>query len=285
MSNQKVVACDVGGSHITAGVVDLGERKVLEEHTVREHVDSQGSKEEILNIWKQTIERLLKESKTQNVTFAMPGPFDYARGISKISDMGKYESLYDVNIREYLSERLKIAPEKISFRNDAEAFLHGEVVVAEIPSKARVLGFTLGTGLGAAFSTNGITEDRNYGSDLYKDSIADEYFSTRWFEKEYKKRSGNSLSGVADLSKLAEGGDETALIIFHYYGEKLGQFINERIHLTKADTLVIGGNIAKAKHHFEQALLANLSSVNLIWASQGEYSALLGSAFIKEFEG
>lgn len=283
MINERLVACDIGGSHITAGLIDLQKREVLKEQTIRRHVDSQSSKEEILNVWSVTIERLVKESGAKGVSFAMPGPFDYENGISLITNMGKYESLYKVNIREYLSEKLNVSPQKILFRNDAEAFLHGEVIATNMAPDKRVLGFTLGTGLGAAFSTNGVTEDRNYGSDTYEGSIADDYFSTRWFVKEYKKRSGNSLSGVAELSKLAEGGDETALTIFNYYGEKLGQFINQRIRSNQADSVVIGGNITKAKHHFEGSLLANLSAVNLIWASQGEYSALLGSAFIKEF--
>lgn len=282
MKIKMIASCDIGGSHITVGAVDMENKKVVESMTTRKNVDSSGTQEEILEIWENAIESIISVSGAEGVAFAMPGPFDYANGISLITNMGKYENLYGLHIREYLSGKLGISAEDIVFRNDAECFLHGEVVAAGLSDEKRVLGFTLGTGLGGAFSTGGITVDKNYGSDVYKESIADEYFSTRGFIKRYFELTGEKVSGVSELTrKLAES--PILQQIFDEFGMQFGEFISERAKLMQADTVIIGGNIAKAKAHFLYNLEKALQGVDILWATQGENSALLGAAFTPQF--
>ncbi len=280
--NSRIVVCDIGGSHITVGLVSLETKSLIPELTVRKHIDSKESKDKILKDWAEAIETVFKWSGAEGVAFAMPGPFDYANGISLITNMGKYENLYGFNIRKYLSDKLGISAENIVFRNDAECFLHGEVVAAGLSDEKRILGFTLGTGLGGAFSTGGITIDKNYGSDAYKESIADEYFSTRGFIKRYFELTGEKVSGVSELTrKLTES--TVPQQIFDEFGTQFGEFISERAKLMQADTVIIGGNIAKAKAHFLPNLEKALQGVDILWATQGENSALLGAAFTPQF--
>src|SRR5690606_16820768 len=143
-----VVGVDVGGSHITAALVDINSRSLIEGTTVRKAVDSKGSAAEILSVWKAVIKdtSMIGGCSIKRIAFAMPGPFNYENGISLIKGVDKYESLYGMNIKKELADCFNIQDDQILFRNDAEAFLHGEVAVGDFDITDKILGFTLGTG-------------------------------------------------------------------------------------------------------------------------------------------
>ncbi len=63
----------------------------------------------------------------------MPGPFDYEKGISFIKDQNKYESLYGLNVKEMMAERLGVSTDHIRLMNDAGCFLQGEVMGGRCP--------------------------------------------------------------------------------------------------------------------------------------------------------
>ena len=44
------------------------------------------------------------------IGIAMPGPFDYNEGISLIRNLGKYDSIFGVNVRQYLSSEFNLNP-------------------------------------------------------------------------------------------------------------------------------------------------------------------------------
>src|SRR5688500_8818861 len=136
---------DIGGSHITAGVVDLAQKKVIEGSVVRQLVNRHAPANEILGIWADTISGRLQQAPHEITTigFAMPGPFDYTNGICLIKGFDKYEALYGMNIRQELAARTNIGAERIVFRNDADAFLDGEMFGGAGQGFYRALGLTL----------------------------------------------------------------------------------------------------------------------------------------------
>src|SRR5690349_18559962 len=91
-----IVGIDIGGSHITAALIDLEKQCVLEESKVRSRVNSNGPAEEIIGTWLQVIKDVIAVApqRITDLRLAMPGPFDYENGISLIKGMNKYESLY-----------------------------------------------------------------------------------------------------------------------------------------------------------------------------------------------
>jgi len=245
-----VIAADIGGSHITAAVVDLDNKRVAEGTRIRAPINSRGTSDEILRAW-TTVLKQVKESAavSDRLALAMPGPFDYTNGISLIKDLHKYEAIYNTDVKAHLARHLAIEPENIVFRNDAEAFLHGEVVGGAARDCSKVAGLTLGTGMGSAKSVNGITEDLNLGSTLYLDSIADDYFSTRWFIQRYKKLSGINCSNVKEIMAF-EHSNDLVKQIFNEFAENLSHFIGNYLEAEQPEILVIGGNISKAHHLF-----------------------------------
>src|SRR5688572_21060975 len=85
----------------------------------------------------------------QSLGVAVPGPFDYERGISLVRH--KLLELHGVDLRSELAAALGFAPSSIRFLNDAAAFALGEWWVGAARGHRRAVGITLGTGLGSAF--------------------------------------------------------------------------------------------------------------------------------------
>lgn len=280
-----IAAADIGGSHITVGFVQVGKPYVRNGYVERVKLDSKGSREEILGAWFGAFERLQSCTKTdiKHIAFAMPGPFNYEKGISLIKGVDKYESLYKQNIRQLFAERFGVPESTILFRNDAEAFLHGEAIAAGFPPYKRILGITLGTGFGSAVSHNGETTDLNIGLSAFKESIADDYLTTRWFCSAYEEISKKGLD-VEKISEMARNGEPLALQLFDEFTDNLVTILHRTIVELMIDEIVIGGNIAKAHDLFLINVRQKLTSlgivVNFHLAQLGEHSAIVGSAYL-----
>ncbi len=246
---------DIGGSHITTGIVDIEERKLEPASVKRKFIDSKGTAIEILDGWSQIISESFAGYNPEEweVGIAMPGPFDYEKGISLIQDQDKFKSLYQVDVKEELGARLKIEPENIRFINDAAAFLQGEVFAGAARERDRVMGLTLGTGLGSAFYLNGKATDAALWNADFLDSIAEHYLSTQWFIKRYEVLTGIGLKGVKELVEQVQEND-CAARVFKEFGHNLAEFLIPVVNRHQIDLVVIGGNIAQAFTEFEAGL-------------------------------
>jgi glucokinase len=278
-STPLALGIDIGGSHITAGMVDLAQKKVVEGSVVRQLVNRHASAEEILNVWAGTInDRLLNfQQPVTRVGFAMPGPFDYPNGICLIKGFDKYEALYGLNIRQELAARTGVPPEQIVFRNDADAFLDGELYGGAGEGFSRALGLTLGTGLGSCLYVEG--EITNAGLNVlpFKHGMAEEYLSTRWFIKAYEQQTGKQVSGVKELADRYYE-DETARQIFNEFSTNLGELLQHCLHTFRIQAIIIGGNISNAYSLFIDEVMKQLPANAIIKkAILGEQAAMIGA--------
>jgi glucokinase len=66
LTNQSVFGIDIGGSHITLGLVDMLSRTIAHDFILRKHVDSNDTSEEILSGWCDAIKEIWKELKVEN---------------------------------------------------------------------------------------------------------------------------------------------------------------------------------------------------------------------------
>lgn len=282
--NRFIISADIGGSHIVSSVVDMETKSLVVETRVRTFVDSDGTALEILEGWAATIAMSAKlgNVKITQLALAMPGPFDYENGISYITGLHKYERLYAINVKHFFARHFNIAHENILFRNDAEAFLHGEVVGGAGRGFDDVIGFTLGTGLGSARSIMGVTKDLNWGALAYGASIADDHFSTRWFLKRYEELSAVKCMNVKAFVALADT-DLRVAQVFHEFADNFAGFIAGFLQESGTDCIVLGGNISNANHLFLKQLSLSLrdhiESSRIKIAQLGEDAALIGAAF------
>ena len=177
----------------------------------------------------------------------------------------------------------------LRFINDASAFAIGETSQGRPSEFNRVLAITLGTGFGTTFirnklpvaGENGVPDDGFLYHIPFKNSIADDYFSTRWFIHEYKTRTGEHIKGVKEMAQLA-GTDRTAAEIFEIFGNMLGTFLSPWIRNFGVECLVIGGNIAHSFSLFKNNLRSILKTNNLqpeiCICALGENASIIGSA-------
>jgi glucokinase len=275
-----ILTADIGGSHITTGIYNTNTHTVTEESVIRVELVSKGSADAILTSWGSAFKQVLKDTGVlvAGLSVAMPGPFDYEKGISYIKGLNKYDTLYGMSIKKFLVGLLKLAPDMIRFRNDAESTIAGEVLAGAGKAYNKVMGVTLGTGFGSAYSENKVTKDINLGSNPYKDTIADDYLSTRWFLKRHNELTGIALiGGVKELAKLAAK-SEVARDIFKEFAINMADFLAKPVKQLDPDVLIVCGNIAKASEFFLPHLTKALHPLNIKLGQLDENAPLIGAA-------
>lgn len=287
MNDSVVLGVDIGGSHLTAALVSEGSKIFIKESYKRVRVNSSDSAEAILNTWSKVINNIYSEYgiTEKRIGIAMPGPFDYENGISLIKGLDKYDSLYQLNVKHQLAQKLSMLPSNIRMMNDAACFLRGEVYYGVGQGYSDVIGITLGTGTGTAIHHHGVTEDANLGPSPFMHSIADEYFSTRWFVKRYAERAGSMVHDVKELSELFNT-DNSVREIFSEFAKNLSIFLEGFVRKEKPQVIVMGGNIAQCSDLFITELMFELNlrgvTIPILKAKLGEDAAILGAASLFE---
>jgi glucokinase len=278
-----VLGIDIGGSHITLALVDLTAKKIVDQSYYRIHVNSWSESEGLITSWAEAIEGVCQKAgiAIPRIGIAMPGPFDYDKGISYIRGNNKYDSLYGLNMKELLADKLNIDAENIRMLNDAAAFLRGEVFAGTGKTYERAIGLTLGTGLGTAVYNNGIAKDGELWDSRFKEGIAEDYISTRWFVKRYFELSGINILDVKALKDIASQSD-SAKAVFKEFAHNLGLFITSFAAAESPEVVILGGNITNASPLFLSHLLKFLSQhqvdIPVVISKLGENAAIMGAA-------
>lgn len=284
------IGADIGGSHITSAVIDLSDGSICSAMNT-DPIDSSADAESILEGWALNLRRSLEDGKRLDVSkigFAFPGPFDYDRGISLITGVSKFESLFAMDITSSLKARLG-AELELRYVNDAFAFALGECFWGAAKGRDKVLALTLGTGLGSCFvsdktviSSGDTVPENGYVYNLpFEDGIADEKFSTRWIVKRYKELTGLNVKGAKEVLAVFEDRPEPAHL-FNEYGKRLADFTYPLLAKFGCGTLLLGGNIARCLNCFDPALEDEFGSlgakVDVIASKMLDNAALMGAA-------
>ncbi|UAY51928.1 ROK family protein [Ferruginibacter albus] len=281
--NNVVTGIDIGGTHITVCKIDLNTMEMLEASRFRSDIDTSESKEHVIEAWSKAIKgcSFLDDGEIGKVGIALPGPFDYEKGISLITGLNKYESLYGLNVKELLSKELNIPVTDIRMMNDATAFLLGEWKAGSGKGCKNIVGLTLGTGLGSANCFDNVMEDGDLWKMPFGDSRAEDLLCARWFIKEYEKRTQKHVANVKELS-LMVGEGIVASQLFKEFGHTLGEVLIKRYSNNFPEHIIIGGNIARSWNLFypytKAALQRHGFFPNIIPATLGEDAALMGAA-------
>ena len=291
-----ILGVDVGGSHISAALIDAENGALLKPSFSRRKVDSKSAcSNSIIQQWVEVLKESLCKldgSLLHGIGIAMPGPFDYENGISLIDGVDKYSALYGINIKAALKTCLNLSDVPIVFENDACCFGIGEAVAERAHLHNRIIAVTLGTGLGATFiqhgkvvkEAEGVPKEGVLYNEPFKDGIAEDYISTRGIIKAYKALSGNVATEVKDIAERATvDKEEAAIEAFHLFANHLAACLAPWIKSFSADCIVLGGSIAKSSHLFLPQLLKVFHqtegiSINIKISSKMEESAIVGAA-------
>jgi glucokinase len=289
------IGVDIGGSHITAVAVDMDGHRIISGSRAESPVDNKAEADEILTVWTDTLKRVLRGMQIFNlrgIGFAMPGPFDYVKGICLIRGVPKYEKLYGVNVGKAVASRLGLPCDcRVRFMNDASSFAVGEAWTGKAAGSRKMMAITLGTGFGSAFVDDRVpVVDGERVPKMgcvyhlpFGNGIADDYFSTRWFTGRFREVTGREAAGVKEVAIEAEHLPEVRSL-FTGFGTSLGAFLAPWLKRFDAEILVIGGNISHAYALFGPAFENELRQAGCHTAvaisELKEDAALLGSAYL-----
>lgn len=297
MKNRKRVAIcmDVGGTSLKSGI--LTEEGALVPGSFRDDpVDSRGTAEAILDAFALPLRRALEAASAARlaaagVCIAICGPFDYARGISLMRGVGKYEELFGMNIKERLRDMLPLPDgTPLCFDIDGSCFARGEVWYGAGAPFGRLIVFTVGTGLGSAFSVDrrivlegpGVPWLGWIAGQPHRDGILNDYISRDALMRRHREL-GGSAADVEAIALGAQQGDEAARRAFEEMGAELGVFLaGHNVAEFGAECLVFGGRISRSFDLFAEPLRGALGRTAclraILPAADIEASALKGAA-------
>ena len=281
MSEPVVLAVDAGGSSIKSALVEANSRIVG--GVSLDAIESQASADQILNILAAIIKDYLQNFRgVHRIAFAFPGPFDYEQGVCLIQNQDKYDALYGLDLSASLKEILGLPNLEIRYRNDAEAAILGEALYGAGVPYTRLIGITLGTGLGSAFiaERNLITEGDSVPPHgwlyacMFENQRADDVFSTRGLLARLRERGIHAVDVASAISQA----DENALAeTCASFGADLGTFLKPFVSNFRAEAVLITGGIAETWDYFAPSLGPSLS-VPALKGTLGKSAALLGAA-------
>jgi predicted NBD/HSP70 family sugar kinase len=263
MRTNKSIALDIGGSHITAALVDLKQNGRQSFSMIRSELDAFGDAQSIIKSIAAAIQQMIDSEVPSLIGIAFPGPFIYDKGISAIGNVGgKFRSMFGMHVKEALRDISIPDNALISFSNDAHCFAVGASVRYQAIT-GKTLFLTLGTGLGSALIEQGelVKQHPAFGpgdglfDHRFADASADDYFSSRWFLEQAASR---GIAGISTVKQLAGLSDPIAQNIFNDFGRNLGSFLIPVLNALACTRIIIGGNISKASALFDPSLRTSL---------------------------
>jgi glucokinase len=281
-----VGALEIGGTHVTAAVLAVGQRAIEPASLRRDELAPSGTRDELVRSIVGAAQRLSAPAVTR-WGVATPGPFDYARGISRIRGVAKLDALNGVDLRHALSRALRLPPEDVVFLNDADAFLIGEWWAGAAQGHERAIGMTLGTGLGSAFLERGrIVETdprvpREGRLDLvpFRGAPVEETLSRRGLRSAY----GSDEPDVVEIAHRARDGDRRATEVLRSFGGALGEFLAPWLERFDPTCLVFGGSIARSWDLWSDDFRASCAPAAHLYtcgvATHLDEAPLLGAAY------
>ncbi|MEV6483958.1 ROK family protein [Streptomyces sp. NPDC051576] len=289
-----VPVLEVGGTHVTAARVDLTTRGLRSGRSVHEPLDGDGSAEHIVSALVRCAAQVSGAS-AEPWAVALPGPFDYERGIGRYEGVGKFDALRGFDLRAALTASLPGAT-AVSFWNDADAFALGEWWAGAARGHRRVVGITLGTGVGSCFLHDGrvlrhgpgVAPEGRVHTLRYAGGPLEETVSRRALRRAYARASGASPPDVREIARLARQGDRAAAGVFAETFGALGRVLGPLLAAFEPTVLVVGGAIAGAWDLVSGPLRAGLTEVAparvrriVITSAQRPAEApLLGAAYL-----
>lgn len=287
--NRTVITLDAGGTNFVFGAMQANDF-IIDPITLPAFSDDL---DECLAQLVKGFEMVISQIKTKPVaiSFAFPGPADYANGIIG-GYLPNFPSFRDgVALGPFLETKFGVP---VYINNDGDLFAYGEALagklveinkkVAELGGVKKfksLIGYTFGTGFGVGhvydnvlhLGDNSCIETFCLQHKHDPNIIVEEGVAVRAVKRVYAE-----LSGVLDVSlepkdifDIAEGrreGDrESAVKAFEHLGQVAGSAMATAVSLLDA-VVVIGGGITAAKKYIMPALLKEMRST--IFTLSGE---------------
>ncbi len=275
-----VVTLDAGGTNFVFGAMQANEFIVepISMPSLSDNLDT--CLGQLVEGFSQIFAQL--KSKPAAISFAFPGPADYANGVIG-GFLPNFPSFRDgVALGPFLAEEFGVP---VYINNDGDLFAYGEALAGKLPEVNKrivalggekqyksLIGYTFGTGFGVGhvyentlhLGDNACVETFCLRHKLDPSIIVEEGVSVRAIKRVYAELSGSGESlEPKDIFDIAEGnrpGDvEAAKKSFATLGQVAGNAIAAAVTLLDG-IVVIGGGITAARKYIMPALLEEMRS-------------------------
>ncbi len=290
MDKNLIIGIDLGGTKIMVGAITK-EGKIIGE-PIKVPTGSSDSAEDIVKRIINSVEKVLLNNTTKmnevlGIGIGSTGPLDIKDGI--ILECPQLPTMNFFPLRETIKKYFNIP---VFMNNDANCLIYGETIFGAAAGKKNVVGFTLGTGIGAAIVLNqklfnGSTDTAGeVWISPYKGGIIEDYISGEGVSNIYKTISGKEKSSL-DIFNLAETGDKDAIETWKEFGKHLAFAIAWSVNLIDPEVIILGGSISNAYEFFAESLEKNLrksicpvpsEKTKIVIASLGEFAGFIGAA-------
>lgn len=308
VGQRTVGALDIGGTHVTAALVDVDLWRVVPGSRHRHTLDPQADAATLAAQIAEVAKSASSEARTA-WGIAIPGPFDYEHGVGDFRGVGKFETLSGLDVGALLRQA-GIRTGILRFVNDAHAFALGEWIAGAGRGRTRIIGTTLGTGIGSAFLVAGIPlkdgagvppegrldliqlQGRPLEDTVSRSAIRTRYQTARRATIGRRPTSRRSLTAgavpdIRDLAMLASAGDRIALASLRAPLITLGRVLGPRAVAFGAEAVIVGGSVSTAWAIVGDALRAGMDDASPKWsdtcqlvpAEHVQESPLIGAAW------
>lgn len=296
-NNDVYLTIDIGGTFLKSIVINEdGETFPGSGFKILSNSDK--SKEEVTQSIRECIFHSLNFIQSINknlkkIGIAIPGPFDYKKGIFLMEH--KFKFMYGENLKQLIYDILG-SDQKMPIYciHDANAVLFGEQWKGGAKDYRNSAIATLGTGIGFAHSQDRIVQCAELGSPLitifkrpYKDGILEDYVSQRGFLKIYEELINDPISPettVSDIGRQADNGDTISIETFNIVGEALSESLSGILEEKQIECLLLGGQISCSYKHMEKSIKQGLAGVKCLKrispVESIEYAAFYGILWI-----
>lgn len=270
MSDIKI-GIDLGGSHISVGVVD-------ESFHVIEQYEKDFTIEEKKDLMNVAIDFMIETLKTLKDKYSFSKIGIGMAGTIKDGIVIKSPNIgiVNFNIKKFLEEKIGV---EVNISNDAMCAAIGEYVYSNLREYEKILFLTLGTGIGGNILYNGkIIDDPEYqelGHTIIKENgiqckcgkkgCFERYGSILVFKNKIIERLGLSydISGP-DLREQIRLNQEKVNDIIQEYINDLCLGLSILINKCNPDIVVIGGGFARYDYMLLEPLKEKVSCLNLL---------------------
>lgn len=244
---QKSIGIDIGGTHISAGIIANG--KVLK----LKKVDIPKSRKAFFSKLFEVIDSLLGHGiKNIGVGFPAPVVNGYIHEVQNLSFLGR------TNLKSIIEKKYKKQKIKCFVENDANCFALAEQKCGSAKGKKNAVGITLGTGLGCGVIIGGKIYSGSTGSAGEISKIP--YGSKVTLENTANSRFLKKISGKnpEELYWLAKKGNKKALNAWKKYGSQVGKVLAVVVNTIDPEIIVLGGKISTGYPLFKKQIMPEI---------------------------
>lgn len=268
MTRHNIILLDVGGTFVKSSLGIAGQG-AIEGTFASTPMASDGSAEEICASFREAVEGRMRRAAEEGldieaICVVMPGPFDYKNGIFLMKH--KFAAVYGRSFRDLLGDVID-GNIRLAFAHDVNGALLGALTIYPGLKKGNVAMSTLGTGLGFAWSKDGIVQESETGSPAvnlwnspYNGGILEDFVSRRAIIRMYAEQGGILEEGedVKEISEKARKGDEKALEAFRSAGRHYVAGAKEVLESLGISRLLFAGQIARSFDLMEKEIKEGL---------------------------